>query len=67
MLRLKVTGMTCGHCVRAVTEAVESVAPGTQVDISLETGALGIAGEADAGRVIAAIEDAGYAAEPLAG
>ena len=27
MLELKVAGMTCGHCVKAVTEAVQSVAP----------------------------------------
>ena len=38
MLKFKVTGMTCGHCVKAVTQAVQSVAPQAQVEVNLETG-----------------------------
>lgn len=66
MLRFKVDGMTCGHCVQAVQTAVRAVAPGTQVDVNLATGEVNVGGVADAGRVRAAIIDAGYEAEPLA-
>ena len=31
MLELNVTGMTCGHCVRTVTQAVKGVDPEAQV------------------------------------
>lgn len=60
MSKFKVTGMTCGHCVRAVTQAVQSVAPRTKVDVSLQTGEVNVTGAADASRVIAAIAGEGY-------
>ncbi len=31
MQNFKVSGMTCGHCVRAVTEAVKDVDPAASV------------------------------------
>ena len=34
----QVQGMTCGHCVRAVTEAVKSVDPQAEVKVDLATG-----------------------------
>ena len=33
--RLHVSGMSCGHCVRAVTEAVRGVAPLAKVEVDL--------------------------------
>ena len=36
---LKVSGMSCEHCVRAVTEAVGSISGVESVKVSLETGA----------------------------
>ncbi len=65
MLRLKVTGMTCNHCVQSVTQAVQSVAPVARVDVSLEKAEVNVAGPADPEQVIAAIADAGYEAERL--
>jgi len=35
-----VTGMTCAHCVSAVTEEVTAVPGVTDVQVDLETGAL---------------------------
>jgi copper chaperone len=40
MVELHVSGMTCNHCVRAVTEAVHSVLPNIQVAVDLLTGAV---------------------------
>jgi copper chaperone len=66
MAKFKVTGMTCGHCVRAVTEAVQGVAPTAQVDVSLQTGEVSVTGAVDASQVIAAIASEGYEVVRLA-
>jgi copper chaperone len=62
MLELHVNGMTCGHCVRAVTEAVQSVIPATPVTIDLPTGIVSIdqATNADVPGITAAIIAEGY-------
>ncbi len=57
-----VTGMTCGHCVSAVTEEVSQVPGVTAVDVDLESGGLTVTSEApvDEATVRAAVEEAGY-------
>jgi copper chaperone CopZ len=57
-----VVGMTCGHCVSAVTEEVSQVPGVTLVDVDLARGALTVTGETtvDDGAVRAAVEEAGY-------
>jgi copper chaperone CopZ len=57
-----VTGMTCEHCVRAVTEEVAAVAGVTDVDVDLASGGLTVTSDApvDEGAVRAAVEEAGY-------
>lgn len=57
-----VTGMTCGHCVAAVTEEVRKVNGVRDVDIELETGRVTIESEVgvDPGAIRAAVEEAGY-------
>lgn len=59
-----VSGMTCGHCVSSVTEEVSEVDGVTDVQVELETGRLVVTGDADAGAVTAAVEEAGYSAVP---
>lgn len=63
MVQIKVAGMTCGHCVQAVTKAVHSVAPGVPVDIDRESGQVAVAASVDRNRLVAAIADAGFDAE----
>ncbi len=60
---LKVTGMTCGHCVAAVTKALENVSGVEKADVSLEQGQAVITGDADTAAMIAAIKEEGYGAE----
>lgn len=60
MLSFQVEGMTCGHCVKAVTQAVQDVAPGAKVDIDLPSGRVQVEGAADAAAVSHAIDEAGY-------
>ncbi|MGY1722837.1 heavy-metal-associated domain-containing protein [Blastococcus sp. SYSU DS0533] len=57
-----VTGMTCGHCVSAVTEEVSQVPGVTGVEVDLGTGGLTVSSESpvDDAAVRAAVEEAGY-------
>jgi copper chaperone len=57
-----VVGMTCGHCVNAVTEEVSTVPGVSAVDVDLESGGLTVSSEApvDEAAVRAAVEEAGY-------
>jgi copper chaperone len=57
-----VVGMTCGHCVSAVTEEVSAVSGVTGVDVDLATGALTVTSDTpvDDETVRAAVEEAGY-------
>lgn len=64
MVELTVSGMRCGPCARAVTDAVRSIDPAAGVEIDLETKLVSIDSEADIGRLRAAIAEAGYQVEP---
>lgn len=58
-----VTGMTCGHCVAAVTEEVEGVPGVTGVEVDLTAGRLSVRGDdVDEPAILAAVAEAGYAA-----
>jgi copper chaperone len=57
---LKVTGMTCNHCVMAVTKALSTV-PGVEAaDVNLEKAQAVVKGSADAQALIAAVKDEGF-------
>jgi copper chaperone len=57
-----VVGMTCGHCVNAVTEEVSQVPGVTGVDVDLASGGLTVTSDSplDETAVRAAVEEAGY-------
>ena len=57
-----VVGMTCGHCVNAVTEEVGDVPGVTAVDVDLASGGLTVTSTepVDDDAVRAAVEEAGY-------
>lgn len=57
-----VTGMTCGHCVNAVTKELTALPGVTQVDIDLASGAVAIESHAplDTAAIAAAVDEAGY-------
>ncbi|MBO1030610.1 heavy-metal-associated domain-containing protein [Tessaracoccus sp. SD287] len=63
-----VTGMTCGHCVSAVTEEVSAVAGVDQVDVQLEGGTMSVtsADAVDFDAIKAAVAEAGdqYVVQP---
>jgi copper chaperone len=66
MTELKIDGMTCGHCTAAVKKALERVAGVESAEVDLAAGRARIAGNADAALLVAAVQDEGYQATPLA-
>lgn len=59
-VELKVEGMSCGHCVAAITSAVQPL-PGVEgVDVNLDRGIVRVTGTPDERAVTAAIVDCGY-------
>lgn len=60
MLKLNITGMTCGHCVKAVTRAIQELDPGAKVTIDLAQGLAEIDSRAATDAVVAAITEEGY-------
>jgi copper chaperone CopZ len=65
-IQLKVSGMTCGHCVQTVRSALTVVEGVQDVDVSLPDGRATV--RADDGlepsTLVSAVEQAGYGAAP---
>ena len=66
MTTYRVSGMTCDGCVRSVTKAVTLALPQAKVKVDLEKGLVTVDGAADAARVAAAVEGAGFVFEGAA-
>ena len=60
---LKVEGMSCGHCVRAVDEALKSVAGTSVRRVELGAAEVQVEDAVPVGALIDALADAGYSAE----
>lgn len=60
MYELKVEGMSCGHCVAAVTRAVREIDTAAQVDVDLGHQKVTVASAAPLDQIRAAVEEAGY-------
>ena len=58
----RVQGMTCGHCVGAVTSEVEALEPVTDVHVELESGDVTVTSTRPLTdtEIAAAIDEAGY-------
>lgn len=60
-----VQGMTCGHCERAVTQAVKALDPQAQVTIDRSAGKVDVSSGLSRQAIAAAIAEEGYTvAEP---
>jgi copper chaperone len=59
--------MTCGHCVKAITAAVQRVSPGAVVQAQVDAHRVAIQAAADTAAIEAAIRAEGYHPEALAG
>lgn len=57
----QVQGMTCGHCERAVTQAVRQLDPGAEVRIDRPAGRVDVRSEQPREAIARAIAEEGYA------
>ena len=67
MTRLKIEGMTCGHCVKSVQAALAAV-PGVAgpVAVSLDQGEALVGGTAEPQALVAAVTEEGFTAVVVA-
>ncbi|MFD1032029.1 copper chaperone CopZ [Metaplanococcus flavidus] len=62
-MNLQVSGMSCQHCVKAVTDSVMKLDGVEKVDVSLENGSVDVSysnPSLEAAKVAETIEDQGY-------
>ncbi|RON29362.1 heavy-metal-associated domain-containing protein [Pseudomonas brassicacearum] len=58
-----VQGMSCGHCVKAITEALQAKDPAASVRVDLAAKEVGVESALSADQVIAVITEEGYEAK----
>ncbi|MDN5892427.1 heavy-metal-associated domain-containing protein [Arthrobacter sp. AOP36-A1-22] len=60
----QVTGMSCGHCETAIRTEISEIPGVTDIDVSAATGRLAVTTDkpVDETAVLAAVDEAGYAA-----
>jgi copper chaperone len=56
----QVEGMSCQHCVRAVTQAVQDADPTAQVTVDLATGRVDVQSDRDRDALARVIANEGY-------
>ena len=64
MQKFQVKGMSCGHCVRAVTQAVQALDAAAEVQVDLPSGEVKVVSQLPAGQVMEAIREEGYEVAP---
>lgn len=63
MHSFKVGGMSCGHCVRSITEAIRALDAAAEVQVELAEGEVRVASNQAPESLLAAIRAAGYEAQ----
>ncbi|MEM5344695.1 heavy-metal-associated domain-containing protein [Paraburkholderia azotifigens] len=66
-IEFKVEGMSCQHCVAAVTRAIQEQDAGAQVQVDLSAGKVAVQSDASVDTLKAAIDEAGYTVVGVAG
>jgi copper chaperone len=61
MLSFEIPNMSCGHCVRAITEAVQAADPAARVQADLPSHSVQVETSAPREAVVAQLVEAGYA------
>lgn len=56
----QVQGMSCGHCVGAVTRAVKALDPQAEVKVDLASGRVEVQSQQDRAAIAQAIAEEGY-------
>lgn len=63
-IELNVKGMTCGHCVRHVEDAIHQILSNAEVKVDLPNGKVLISGDVQPylGQILSKLEEEGYPA-----
>lgn len=61
---LNVSGMSCGHCVRAITQAVRALDDAAEVQVDLAAAEVRVSSRLSLEQLLQAIRAEGYAVEP---
>ena len=67
MTEFEVQGMSCQHCVAAVTRSIREIDPQAQVSVDLERGRVAVESTQSADALKEAIDEAGYTVVSAAG
>ena len=59
----KVEGMSCQHCVAAITRSLQALDGGAQVQVELADGLVRLTSQLSAEQVVQALADEGYTAQ----
>lgn len=59
-MEFDVPAISCGHCVKAITETVKSLDPGAQINVDIATRKVTLETSRDRQTVAAALTEAGY-------
>jgi copper chaperone len=65
MKKIRIEGMTCGHCVASVTKALQQVPGVDRVDINLDLGEAKVDGNPALNALIAAVQNEGFQAKEI--
>jgi copper chaperone len=63
MTEFKVAGMSCQHCVKAVTDSIQALDAQARVEVDLAAGRVKVESSQDSAALRAAIDEAGYTVE----
>lgn len=64
MQTFNVQGMSCGHCVKAITQAVQAKDPAADVQVDLSAGTVQVQSSLPVDAVVEAIKEEGYEVWP---
>ena len=59
-MEFDIPAISCGHCVKAVTEAVQSLDPAAKVSVDLTSKKVRVETSQDRTALVAALTEAGY-------
>ena len=62
----QVQGMSCGHCVRAITQALQAADAEAVVEVDLVAGEVRVASTLSSEQISAVISEEGYEVKPAA-
>lgn len=66
-MKFNVSPLTCGRCVRSITDALHGVDPAARVHVDLAAGTVEAEGAFDAATVVSTLAGIGYEAAPASG